>query len=46
MSRLLTLMLLYQFDYAVGRYISLERIFEESKVSLAQLFLGRLASGL
>lgn len=31
MSRLLTLMLLYQFDYAVGRYISLERIFEESK---------------
>lgn len=24
-------MLLYQFDYAVGRYISLERIFEESK---------------
>lgn len=31
MSRLLTLLLLYQFDYAVGRYISLERIFEESK---------------
>ncbi len=31
MARLLTLLLLYQFDYAVGRYISLERIFEESK---------------
>lgn len=32
-SRLLTLMLLYQHDYQVGRYISLERIFEESKES-------------
>lgn len=32
-ARLLTLQLLYQFDYAVGRYISLERIFEESKES-------------
>lgn len=32
-SRLLTLMLLYQFDYEVGRYISLERIFEDSKES-------------
>jgi Fic family protein len=32
-SRLLTLMLLYQFDYQVGHYISLERIFEESKES-------------
>lgn len=31
MSRLLTLVLLYHFDYAVGRYISLERIFEETK---------------
>ncbi len=30
-ARLLTLMLLYHFDYHVGRYISLERIFEESK---------------
>ncbi len=30
-SRLLTLMLLYHFDYNVGRYISLERIFEQSK---------------
>jgi len=29
--RLLTLMLLYHFGYEVGRYISLERIFEESK---------------
>jgi len=26
-------MLLYHFDYQVGRYISLERIFEESKQS-------------
>lgn len=33
MARLLTLLLLYQFDYQVGRYISLERIFEESKKS-------------
>ena len=32
-GRLLTLLLLYQSDYAVGRYISLERIFEESKES-------------
>ena len=31
MSRLLTLMLLYQFNYQVGHYISLERIFEDSK---------------
>lgn len=30
-SRLLTLLLLYHFDYQVGRYISMERIFEESK---------------
>ncbi len=33
MARLLTLQLLYHFDYAVGRYISLERIFEETKES-------------
>lgn len=33
MARLLTLQLLYHDDYAVGRYISLERIFEESKES-------------
>ena len=33
MARLLTLQLLYRFDYAVGRFISLERIFEESKES-------------
>ena len=30
-SRLLTLMLLYHFDYQVGRFVSLERVFEESK---------------
>jgi len=30
-ARLLTLLLLYHFDYEVGRYISLERIFEKSK---------------
>ena len=30
-ARLLTLLLLYHFDYQVGRFISLERIFEESK---------------
>ncbi len=33
MARLLTLQLLYHFDYAVGRFISLERIFEQSKES-------------
>jgi len=31
MSRLLTLLLLYHFDYTVGRYISLERIFEDTR---------------
>lgn len=30
-ARLLTLLLLYHFGYDVGRYISLERIFEQSK---------------
>ena len=35
-ARLLTLMLLYHFDYQVGRYISLERIFEESKETYYQ----------
>lgn len=33
MARLLTLLLLYQANYRVGRYISLERIFEESSVT-------------
>ena len=32
-ARLLTLLLLYHFGYQVGQYISLERIFEESKQS-------------
>ncbi len=32
-SRLLALLLLYHFGYEVGRYISLERVFEESKES-------------
>ena len=32
-SRLLTLLLLYQHGYRVGRYISLERIIEETKES-------------
>ncbi len=31
MSRLLTLMLLYQHDYIVGKYISLEKLIEENK---------------
>ena len=30
-ARLLTLLLLYHFDFQVGKYISLERIFEDSK---------------
>lgn len=29
--RLLTLLLLYHFDFSVGRYISLERVFESSR---------------
>lgn len=33
MARLLTLQLLYRFDCVVGRFISLERILEESKES-------------
>lgn len=33
MARLLTLLLLYQAGYEVGRYVSLERIIEESKES-------------
>lgn len=32
-ARLITLQMLYHFDYQVGRFISLERIFEESKES-------------
>ena len=32
-ARLLTLQLLYHFGYEVGRYISLERIFEQSRES-------------
>jgi Fic family protein len=32
-ARLITLLLLYHFDYQVGRYISLERIFEETRDS-------------
>src|SRR5205814_1855519 len=31
MARLLSLLLLYQADFEVGRYISLERVIEESK---------------
>lgn len=33
MARLLTLLLLYHFDYEVGRYISLEKVIEDSKES-------------
>ena len=33
MARLLTLLLLYRADYGVGRYISLERIVEDSRES-------------
>lgn len=32
-ARLLTLMLLYHFDYEVGRYISIERVYETTKES-------------
>lgn len=33
MSRLLTLLLLYQSEYIVGRYISIEKLIEKTKVS-------------
>ena len=33
MARLLTLMLLYRFNYEVGRYISIERVYEQTKES-------------
>ena len=33
MARLLTLLLLYKYDYKVGRYISLEKVIAESKSS-------------
>lgn len=54
MSRLLTLLLLYHFDYAVGRYISLERRSQlaglvsraAQRQTLARLLLGCLAAGL
>ena len=39
-ARLLTLLLFYHFDYQVGRYISLERIFEESKESYYETLEG------
>jgi Fic family protein len=38
-GRLLTLMLLYQAGYEVGRYISLERIVEESKETYYEVLL-------
>jgi Fic family protein len=30
---LLTLLLLYHFDYEVGRYVSIERVYEGTKES-------------
>lgn len=33
MARLLTLLMLYKFDYEVGRYISLEKLIEKTKES-------------
>jgi len=43
-SRLLTLLLLYHHGYDVGRYISLERIFEQTKQSYYDT-LGRCSRG-
>lgn len=45
MSRLSTLLLLYYFDYVVGRYISLERIFEETKEAYFGVSTGYSAAG-
>lgn len=38
MSRLLTLLLLYQNDYIVGKYISLEKLIERQRVVIMMLF--------
>jgi Fic family protein len=38
-ARLLTLLLLYHFGYEVGRYVSLERIFEESRETYYETLL-------
>jgi len=43
-ARLLTLLLLYHFGYEVGRYISLERIIEESKETYYET-LGKSSTG-
>lgn len=43
-ARLLTLLLLYHFDYRVGRYVSLERIIEESRDTYYEA-LGRSSEG-
>lgn len=44
MARLLTLLLLYQAGYAVGRYISLEKVVEETKESYYST-LGQSSTG-
>jgi len=44
MARLLTLLLLYHFRYHVGRYISLERVIEQSKETYYEA-LGRSSAG-
>lgn len=44
MARLLTLLLLYQAGYEVGRYVGLEKIIEESKESYYEA-LGRSSQG-
>lgn len=43
-ARLLTLLLLYHFGYEVGRFISLERIFEESQETYYET-LGKSSQG-
>ena len=42
-SRLLLLLLLYQHDYNVGRYVSLEKIVEDSKVEYYEALKGSSA---
>ncbi|WKB35804.1 Fic family protein [Terrilactibacillus sp. S3-3] len=39
MARILTLLLLYKFDYEVGRYISLEKMIENTKESYYETLL-------
>ena len=46
MSRLLTLLLLYQCGHEVGRFISLEKLVEESKETYYEAWRNRPRAGI